>query len=62
MIFPVVVFKGQRHLRNPKFFGGVLNPEKAYYVYRTEGNKNPLAQLLNMAKKIDERNNHGNPA
>lgn len=51
-----VVFKGARHKVSPKYCGGVLNPNARCYVYRTEGNTNPMPRIKMMRDTIVQRN------
>lgn len=49
-----VVFKRSRLKYHLKYAGGVLNPNKQYYVRRISGNSNPINQLQAIAEGKQE--------
>lgn len=51
----VVVFKGNRTKVDCKYAGGLLNPGKAYYVQRTQGNRNPFNGLCAERVKLERK-------
>lgn len=51
----VVVFKGSRTKVDCKFAGGLLNPGKAYYVQRQQGNRNPFNSLHAKRMKLERK-------
>jgi len=49
----VVVFKDSRLRVEQKYAGGLLNPEKQYYVQRVQGNRNPFNKLHQARAKLE---------
>jgi hypothetical protein len=50
-----VVYKRSRVKYRHKHFGGVLNPHRAYYVYRMECDRNPMNKLQKVTADLKAR-------